>query len=504
MTIVATQRHVLPSRVDVLVVGGGVSGLATAHFLRSRLGTRTSVLVLEADPRPGGKIWTRNVAGHPVDVGPDAFLARAPELRSLVADLGLSDQVTGPAATGAYVWSRGQLRPLPSGAVFGIPDRVVPMLRSGLLSPRGAARAALDLVRPATTPRVADPSVGDLLRPRFGREVFERLVQPLVGGVHAGDADQLSASASVPEVDAMARSGRSLFLTLRARRRAAAAAAMKAVTSQTAGSDGRRAPALVSLLGGMDGLVKALVGALGDDLLSGVAVVDVAPTPDGLLVNTSRGPVVADQVVLATPAWVTADLLAASNPTAAEVLREIPYVGVANVTLALPSADVPSPALHGTGFLVPPVEGELLVGCSWLSSKWPHLVGKDVSLIRSMVGREGDQRWLAMDDDELVAEVRESLSRLMGLHSEPVAALVQRWPAAMPQYTVGHADRLARLDAALAPSPSLHVTGAAYRGAGLAGCVAQASTVASLVCERLAVLESGAGQPAGPPEGALR
>lgn len=496
MKTAATQTAALPAQVDVLVVGGGVSGLATAYFLRKRLGSNASVLVLEADPRPGGKVWTRTVAGLPVDVGPDAFLARAPQLRSLVADLGLAEQVTGPAASGAYVWSRGRLRRLPPGALFGIPDRIVPMLASGLLSPRGAARAAVDLVRPTTTPRCADPSVGDLLRPRFGREVFDRLVQPLVGGVHAGDADLLSASATVPEIAALARSGRSLFLTLRARRRAASAAARA--------EPGRPSPALVSLLGGMGGLVEALVAAVDADLRSGVRVEDVAASPEGLLVSTSAGHVSAHQVVLAAPAPAAADLLARHNVTASATLREIPYVDVANVTLAFRAADLSGVPMDGTGFMVPPVEGELLVGCSWLSSKWPHLVGKDVLLIRSMVGRAGDQRWTAFDDDELVLQVRESLSRLMGVSAAPVDVLVQRWPSAMPQYTVGHAERLARLDAALVSSPSLHVTGAAYRGAGLAGCVAQASIVASQVCERLAVPGLGAGDLVGPPEGALR
>ena len=181
----------------------------------------------------------------------------------------------------------------------------------------------------------------------------------------------------------------------------------------------------------------------------------------------------AARVVLATPAYVTAGLLSDLAPAAAGTLTEIPYVDVANVTLAFRAGDAPD-LPPGTGFLVPPSAGELVVGCTWLTQKWPGLAGHDVVLVKTMVGRAGDNRWEAMSDEELVAGVREGLARILGLTADPVDRLVQRWPAAMPQYVVGHADRLARLDAALAHLPGLVVTGAAYRGVGLAGCVAQA------------------------------
>jgi protoporphyrinogen/coproporphyrinogen III oxidase len=454
-----------------VIVGAGVSGLATAYFLRERLGPDAPITVLEASGAVGGKVRTTLLAGLPVDTGPDAFLARASELAALVASLGLADSVVAPLGGGSYVWSRGRLRPLPPGTAFGLPERLVPLLRSGLLSPADTLRAGFDLVLPRTR-LPADPSVAELVRPRFGPGVYDRLVSPLLGGVHAGDPALLSAQSTVPEIAAIARSGRSTYLTLRRRRRAAPA------------PSGPPPAPLVSLAGGMGRLVDALRGALGADVVeTGVTAHSVVQHPDGSLrVATDTGEYAASRVVLATPAYTTADLLAGIAPEAAATLREIPYVDVANATLAFGPGQVPD-LPRGTGFLVPPVEGELIVGCSWLSQKWPHLVGGEVVLVRSMVGRSGDRRWLSLSDDELVADVRSGLSRMLGITAPPVASLVQRWPAAMPQYTVGHQARLDRLDRQLAQVPGLSVTGAAYRGVGLAGCVAQAKATATRLVE---------------------
>lgn len=454
------------AHAQVVVVGGGVSGLATAYFLRQRLGPEARLRVLEASQRPGGKVRTAQVAGRPVDTGPDAYLSRAPELGKLVASLGLADAVVEPQSSGTYIWSRGALRPLPPGMAFGLPDRLWPLLRSGLLGPTEVARAGLDLVLAPSRPP-DDPSVADLVRPRFGAGVYERLVAPLLGGVHAGDPAALSATSTVPELAAMARSGRSLYLTMRRRRRSAPK------------PSGRPSAPLVSLRGGLSGLTARLVGELGPEtVVTGTPARGLERRPDGAwTVRTEAGSVTASRVVLATPAYVTADLLADLAPVAAGLLRGIEYVDVANVTLAF-RRDQVAPLPPGTGFLVPPVEGELVVGCSWLSQKWPQ-PSDDLVLVKTMVGRAGDNRWLRMDDERLVGEVRAALSRMLGMHADPLDRLVQRWPAAMPQYVVGHTARLTALDAELAGLPGLALTGAAYRGVGLAGCVAQAEATAT-------------------------
>ncbi|MBC7551369.1 MAG: protoporphyrinogen oxidase, partial [Cellulomonas sp.] len=219
------------SRPRVVIVGGGISGLATAHYLHRLLADGALITVLEASPRLGGKIVTEDFAGHSVDAGPDALMVRAPVAVALLTDLGLADLVVAPAAGGSRIWSRGHLRTLPAGTFFGVPDRLMPLLKSRLLSPLGFLRVALDLVLPARRSLTDDPTVAEIVLPRMGREVFDRLVDPLLGGIHAGRADALSALSAAPELEALARGNRSLTLALRRRRRAAAAKGAAAVAS---------------------------------------------------------------------------------------------------------------------------------------------------------------------------------------------------------------------------------------------------------------------------------
>lgn len=468
----------MPNHQRVVVVGGGVSGLATAYLLARDSGPDVEIVVLEASDRLGGKILTQDVAGHPVDMGPDALLVRLPAMRALLEDLDLTTAIVAPGASGAFIWSRGRLRPLPPSTLFGIPQKLLPLLRSGLLSPLGVARAALDLVLPRTRTG-DDPSVGELVRPRFGSEVFERLVDPMLGGVHAGRADHLSAQSSVPEIAALARRSRSIYLGSRSMRRG----------STSSG------PALVTLDGGLTRLVDTLVSRLDAcEVRLGAAVTGLRRAADGqdvtgvdaaradapgYLVELADGTeLAADTVVLATPAFVTADLLARVAPDAATAAREVPYADVASLTLVYPR-DAVTHGLDGTGFLVPPEEGLLLVGCSWLPAKWPHLTDPSSILIRAMVGRHGDDRFASMDDDALVAHVHGELVQTMGMAAPPSSAHVQRWPRAMPQYTVGHRRRLERIDHALTDVPGIHVTGAAFGGVGIASCVARAQRTAT-------------------------
>ena len=455
----------MQSRPKVVIVGGGVSGLATAHYIHSHLGADVELTVVEGGPRLGGKVANQQFSGHLVDTGPDAVLVRAPAMAALLEDLGLNDEIVAPASLGAHVWSRGKLRRLPTGTLFGIPDRLIPLVKSGLMSPAGLARAALDLVLPRLHTSSPDPSIADLVTPRLGAQVFDRLVEPLLGGVHAGRAAELSAHSTVPDIEALARRSRSLYLGLRTMRRHAPPAT--------------GAPVLVTLTGGLGRLVEALVARLaGDDLRLDSPVCLIARAGTGYRVDLANGQsIAADAVVLATPAFVAAGLLADLAPDVATVLAEIPYVDVATIWLAYPRSAVGRP-LDGTGFLVPPEEGKLLVGCTWSSAKWPHLADDTLVLIRCMVGRRGDRRWLDMDDETLVRRVHDELVEAMGLTAGPVDQRIQRWPQAMPQYLVGHQARLDALDSAIHHLPGLYLTGAAYRGVGLASCVADAKRTA--------------------------
>ena len=460
----------MQSRPKVVIVGGGISGLATAHYIHSRVGDDVQLTLVEGGSRLGGKVANQQFSGHLVDTGPDAVLVRAPAMAALLQDLALGNQIVAPAPLGAHVWSRGKLRRLPTGTLFGVPDRLLPLMKSGLMSPAGLARAALDLVLPRHRPSTTDPSIADLVAPRLGSQVFDRLVEPLLGGVHAGRAAELSAHSTVPDIEALASKNRSLYLGLRKMRRHAPPAT--------------GAPALVTLTGGLGLLVEALVARLaGDDVRLNTAVRIIARVGTGYRVDLVGGQSIeADAVVLATPAYATAALLAELAPHAATVLAEIPYVDVATIWLSYPRSALGRP-LDGTGFLVPPEEGKLMVGCTWSSAKWPHLADDNLVLIRCMVGRRGDGRWLDLDDEDLVGRVHDELVEAMGLPARPLHQSIQRWPQAMPQYLVGHQNRLDALDEATHHLPGLHLTGAAYRGVGLASCVADAKRTAQDVTQ---------------------
>ena len=470
----------------VVVVGGGISGLATAYFLTHPRGAGQvppdrQVTLLESGPRLGGKILTADVAGFAVDTGPDAILARTGVVEQLLRDLDLIDRLSHPASRRAYVWTRGELRPLPPTSLFGVPDTPLPLLRSRVLSPWGALRAGADFVLPRQS-LPPDPTIAQLLRPRFGREVFDQLVEPMLGGVHAGRADVLSARSAVPEVYVAARANRSTYLALRRREPPAS-----------------RGLGMVTVQGGLSRLVDALRRELAgatlrtDTLVTGIERLGPGE-PAGYRLRLADGePVDADAVVLATPAFVSGPLLEPLSRQAAAALAGIPYVGVATVSLAYPLSVIGRP-LDGTGFLVPPKEGRFLVGCTWSSAKWPHLADDELAMFRCSVGRYGDQRWADLGDDELVDRVHEELAASMGVGERPVAAHLQRWPMTMPQYTVGHEHRLVTLATALRGLPGLHGTGAAYRGVGIASCIGQAADTAASV---LAGLDGRAGSDGG-------
>lgn len=468
----------------VVVVGGGISGLATAYFLRrASEGAPPDVTLVEATGRLGGKVLTTEVAGVSVDVGPDCIPMR-PAVRSLFDELGLTDAVVPAASLGVYVWSRGRLRRVPPGTFLGVPDRLLPLVRSRLLSATGTVRAGFDLVRPrGFVPD--DASVAQLLRPRFGTELLERLVEPMLGGIHAGGADTISARSAVPEIDALVRSNRSVILALQRRRRSAARAARAA----RAGTG----PSLVTLDGGLAQLIDAMVDELaGVDVLVDAPVTGLRQEGSGFRVEVGGRSAVsqldADAVVFATPAFVTANLIDALAPDVAVQLRGISYADAATVTLAYSAASVGSP-LDATGFLVPRCENRLLVGCTWLNAKWPHLGDQTVTIFRAFVGGSNDRRAMSMDDATLVQRVHEELAEAIGLRARPEHVVVQRWPRALPEYSVGHELRIERIFAGLGRFPGLYLTGAAYRGAGTAACLAHAAQTAAQVREALPVPE---------------
>jgi oxygen-dependent protoporphyrinogen oxidase len=451
----------------VAVLGGGITGLATAWYLQAAGHAPTRVTIVEADKRLGGKIRTAELAGVPVEAGPDTFLARVPWAVDLCRELGLGDDVVTPATGKAYLWCRGRLRPLPSGLVLGVPTEVWPVLRSGILSPGGAARAALDVVLPRRK-LAPDPSVADVISGRMGREALELLVEPLIGGINAGQADNLSLRSAARQLFVAASRHRSLVLGLRREKRG------------RAGSEG---PVFQSVSGGLERLVDRLRDALVDaEIRSGTRAETVVPEAGGRWrVRCAPGPdIVADAVVVTVPSFAAATILRESCPGAATDLDAIRYASVVTATLGYESRAVSSD-LDGSGFLVPRAEGKLMTACTWSTSKWPALGASGLVMLRPSAGRFGDDRAMQLDDDELVKRLQEELVETMGVTAPPVASIVSRWPRAFPQYEPGHEERVRRIETSLAALPGVLVTGAPYRGLGIASCIQQAELAARRV-----------------------
>ena len=442
-------------------MGGGITGLAAAWFLH-RAGV--DVTLLEASDRLGGKLLTGEVAGEQAELGADAFLARTPAAPRLARQVGLGDDLVPPATGQAWLWIGGRLRRLPTGTVLGAPTDPLAVARSGVLSPAGLMRAGMDLVLPRR-PVAGDRSVADVVGARFGTDVVEALVEPLLGGVYAGRPDQLSVESTAPAIATAAREHRSLLAGLRAHRTAVAAR-----------DDG---PVFLTLAHGLDQLVDRLVADLGNRVHTSTAVASVTRTTgDRWEVRTAEDAHVADDVVLTTPAYVTADLLTGVARDVAAELAMIPYASVAVVTMAYPrSADAEMPP--GSGMLVPRTEGRLVKASTWVSRKWPHRDTGDHVLVRSSVGRIDDARWRDLDADELVRRVDAETRWATGISTPCVDAVVTPWERGLPQYLVGHRERVDRIRMRL--PAGLHVAGAAYDGVGVSPCVASAERAVGAV-----------------------
>ena len=499
-------------RPVIAVDGGGMAGLAAAWQLAEDLGSdpgaeaggRPRVIVLEAGSRPGGKVRSAEFCGRTVDLAADAFLARRPEATGLCAELGLDDSLVAPGAAGASLWARGRLRMMPDGLNLGVPTRWLPLARSGILSPTGAARAAADLVLPhrADPGNSTDRPVGAIVGARLGQQVVERLVDPLIGGIHAGGVDDLSAEAIFPPLlDADRRSG-SLMRAM-----------SLPVPPAPAPGTPPPAPVFWSLDGGVARLPAELTAALvarGVAVHTGVAVEsldrttgdgeavrtwrltlagDASTVPGAVGASDSTRTLAVDGVVLAVPAGQASGLLAGHAPEAASLLGDVSHASVSVVTLSLPTGAIRS-ALVGTGFLIPRtsmIDGRpaLVTGCTYLTRKWPGLARGEDELIRLSVGRFGDDRPDALDDDELTAAAFGELTKILDIAGPPRASMVTRWDGAFPQYRVGHLSRTARIERSVADLPGVGVAGAAYRGVGIPAVVGSGRAAAKAVLASL-------------------
>lgn len=489
---VAGPLHVVPEAGErpphVVVVGGGIAGLAAAHALVHGNPAPPRVTVLEGSPLLGGKLRVGQVAGVTADAGAESMLATRPEALRLVREVGLDDRIVAPATTKAGLWSRGRVQPLPSGLVMGVPTDLRALARSGTLSLPGLLRVPLDHLMPRT-PLDSDVSVGSYVAARIGDEVVDRLVDPLLGGVYAGHAHGLSLQATLP----------ALFREL-ADERSLLAAARRVVSTGASGSGARRGPVFVGLRGGVGQLPLAVAAALRDngvDVRTSATVRGLERRTSGwrVLVGDTRNPetITADAVVLAVPAAPAARLLTPVCAPAAAELGEVEYASVALVTLVYRARAVEG-RLAGSGFLVPSVDDRAIKAATFTSAKWDWEaeeaatggdVGEPLAVLRVSFGRYGEESMLQRDDAELAELGHADLRAALGVTEPPVTSAVTRWGGGLPQYAVGHVARVERIRRAVSEQPGLAVCGAAYDGVGIAAVIGSARAAAARVAEHL-------------------
>ena len=445
------------------VVGGGMAGLVAARAVIRR---GLSCVLLESSERWGGVVRTERESGFVYDAGPDSMLAQKPEGAALCRELGLGDHLvpTHAAQRTVYVLRGGRLHAMPDGMVLGVPTRLWPLALSGLFSWRGKLRMGLEpLIRRRAD--AVDETIASFLERRLGREAVERLGEPLLGGIHAGDPARLSVRAAFPRLAEMEQRHGSLVR------------GMRAASHRAAG------PAFLSLAGGMGGLVDALVAQIpAAGRRTGMAATALRLDPGGLVVETSQESWRARAVVLAVPAHRAASLLSPFAPETASLLAGIPFASTATVMLGYRRVDVGHP-LDGYGLVVPRTEGLRTLACSFVSTKLPGRAPEGHVLLRGFVGGIRAPEVADLDDATLVACVRDEMAGPLRLRGDPVLARVYRWPRATPQMELGHGARVAAIERALAAVPGLYLTSGGFRGAGLPDVIADAQDTAQVAAD---------------------
>ncbi len=486
-----------PGPAGVAVIGGGIAGLAAAWRL-ARLAPDVPVTVFESADRLGGKVLTERVDGFTVEGGPDSFLSVKPRGVGLCDELGLTGDLQGTieANRKTFVMRRGRLHPLPEGLTGLIPSRLGPITRSSLLSPLGKARLGLDFVLPARGGD-GDESLASFVRRRLGTEANGRLIEPLMAGIYAGDGETLSLAATFPHLRAGEREHGGLIRGVLASKRAvplatggAAPSSVEAATSMVPTPK----PGFLTPTGGTGTIIAALetqLRAAGVRIVTGTVIRDVAAVPGGYrvgLADGARGAFAA--VIVAAPAHAAAGLLAGLDPDLATPLGAIPHVSSATVSLGYRSTDL-GERPTGYGYVVPRAEGRAVLACTWTSNKWENRAPDGHVLLRAFIGRAGQPDPLAHDDDALVAMAREEFRDVVGIRAEPTLRRVYRWPMGMPQYTMGHPDRLAAIEDRVGGHPGLALCGNGYRGVGLPDCIASGERAAERVLVEVGAITNG-------------
>jgi oxygen-dependent protoporphyrinogen oxidase len=472
------------------VIGGGIAGLASAYYLYQHAHEQAipiQVTVYERDSTWGGKIRTDRIDGFVIEGGPDTFLATKPWAVALCRELGLENRLMGtnPDQKNTYVLHDNQLKSLPDGLTMMIPTQFGPMIRTGMLTWPEKARMGLDFVIPPRDSQ-QDESLGQFVSRRLGRAAYENLIEPLMSGIYAGDGDQLSVRATFPYLHELEREHGGLVKGALAVRRQRANARRNGAGSVKTRPGGSRSVFLTPRTG-LAEIIEALVARLqsyGAVLHLNRKVQRVTPgTLQAEVILSDAARQVFDGVIIAAPAPAAAQLLADTDRELSASLAQIPYVSTATVSLAYHQADLPRP-LDGYGYVIPRRAGRRALACTWTSTKFPHRAPQDMALLRVFIGRAGQEAEIPWDEAGLLEIARAELAATLGLQADPLLTRIYRWEAAMPQYNLGHPQRLAAIEARLAHLPSIALAGNGYRGIGIPDCIHSGDLAAARLLER--------------------
>ncbi len=470
---------------EVVVIGGGISGLSTCYYLSKMFPEGNDgihLTLLESGNRLGGKVLTVRDNDCIIEGGPDSFFTQKPWALNLCNELELSSDLmeANPETKGTYILNKGKLSRLPEGTEVGLPTKLRPFVSTDIITPAGKLRALLDLIIPGRK-TLEDESIGDFMGRRFGKQFVEKIVEPLYAGIYAGDVYHLSANATLPSLKKIEIENGSLIHGMRSLgKRHRQTNSSKAPRSNSA--------TFVTLRRGMLELIEELekrmpkVSVNLDCEVKGIKV-----TSDGkdqkYRIDTNTGNTfIADAVIISLPAYSASRLITDLNERVSKILKTIPYVSTATVSLAFPKPETTG-NVTGHGFLVPRTENELVTGCTWESAKWTDHAPDGIFIARCYLGKFGNEKFMKLNDEEMVQTALDFLKRTAGIYAKPIFTRIFRWNMGLPQYTVGHLERIREMETELGKTPGLFMTGAAYRGVGLPDCIHNAELTAYSVSD---------------------
>jgi oxygen-dependent protoporphyrinogen oxidase len=473
----------------IVIIGGGITGLTAAYHLQSvqQADLKFDFVLIEKEKRLGGKILTERTDGFIIDKGPDCFLSEKPGVIELAKRLGLVNRLlpSNEANKQTFIFSSGKLHELPEGLLLMIPTKIWPFLSSRLISWRGKLRMAMDIFLPRGSVQ-EDESLASFIRRRFGVEALEKIAEPLIAGIHASEPETMSLKGCFPRFLEMEQKYGSLIKGVLATRKR---------TQTGSNTNGIKKTYFMSFIGGMADLTEALAKRISPQSIRlGVEVVKIeyrrtAKPAVFRVLFSNQEPLEAEAVILTTPAFISAELIRSLGSDLASKLAEIPFVSSATVSLAYHAAELEQP-LAGFGFVIPRLENRKIMAATWSSSKWANRAPKGFVLVRAFVGGARNQDLVELEDNELVSLVRKEFQEILGISATPVLVRVHRWRKGMPQYTLGHLQRVAEIEKQAANFPGLFIAGGSYRGVGIGDCIRSGEKAAGLAIEHLTKLDN--------------